>query len=71
VIALGAEFSKRPDGLPGLEKTYGFETSRADLSTMDDGLTYQALKEDHVDVAVVFATDGRIAAFDFRVLEDD
>ena len=71
VIALGAEFSKRPDGLPGLEKAYGFETTRADLSTMDDGLTYQALQQDQVDLAVVFATDGRIAAFNFRVLEDD
>ncbi len=38
---------------------------------MDTGLTYQALKEDQVEVALVFATDGRIPAFDFRVLEDD
>ncbi len=70
-IALGAEFSKRPDGLPGLEQAYGFKTTRADLAPMADALTYQALKEDQVDVAVVFATDGRIAAFDFRVLKDD
>jgi osmoprotectant transport system substrate-binding protein len=71
VIALGAEFSKRPDGLPGLETAYGFQTTRANLSTMDDGLTYQALNEDQVDLAVVFATDGRISAFNFRVLQDD
>jgi osmoprotectant transport system substrate-binding protein len=71
VIALGAEFSKRPDGLPGLEAAYGFQTTRANLSTMDDGLTYQALNEDQVDLAVVFATDGRISAFNFRVLQDD
>ena len=36
---------------------------------MDSGLTYQALNEDQVDIALVFATDGRIAAFDFRVLD--
>lgn len=71
VMAVNAEFPKRPDGLPGLEKAYEFETTRADLKAMDSGLTYQALNEDQVDVALVFATDGRIAAFDFRVLDDD
>lgn len=70
-MAVNAEFPGRPDGLPGLESTYGFETSRADRKPMDSGLTYQALNEDQVDIALVFATDGRIAAFDFRVLEDD
>jgi osmoprotectant transport system substrate-binding protein len=71
VMAVNAEFPKRPDGLPGLEKAYGFETTRADLKAMDSGLTYQALNEGQVDIALVFATDGRIAAFDFRVLQDD
>lgn len=71
IMAVNAEFPKRPDGLPGLEEAYGFETSRADLKAMDSGLTYQALNEGQVDLALVFATDGRIAAFDFRVLDDD
>ena len=71
VMAVNAEFPKRADGLPGLEEAYGFETSRADRKAMDSGLTYQALNEDQVDIALVFATDGRIAAFDFRVLDDD
>jgi osmoprotectant transport system substrate-binding protein len=38
---------------------------------MDSGLTYQALNENQVDIALVFATDGRIEAFNFRVLADD
>jgi osmoprotectant transport system substrate-binding protein len=71
VMAVNAEFPQRPDGLPGLEEAYGFATTRADLKAMDSGLTYQALNEDQVDIALVFATDGRIAAFDFRVLADD
>jgi osmoprotectant transport system substrate-binding protein len=71
VMAVNAEFPGRPDGLPGLQEAYGFETTRANLKPMDSGLTYQALNEDQVDIALVFATDGRIAAFDFRVLEDD
>ncbi|MFP3835919.1 glycine betaine ABC transporter substrate-binding protein, partial [Chryseobacterium sp. SIMBA_028] len=32
---------------------------------------YQALRDGQVDVGLVFATDGRIPAFDFTVLEDD
>jgi osmoprotectant transport system substrate-binding protein len=71
VMAVNAEFPKRPDGLPGLEKAYGFSTTRADLKAMDSGLTYQALKNGQVDIALVFTTDGRIKAFDFRVLKDD
>lgn len=71
MMAVNAEFPKRPDGLPGLEKAYGFKVTRADLRPMDSGLTYQALKQGQVDVALVFATDGRIKAFNFRVLKDD
>lgn len=71
IMAVNAEFPKRPDGLPGLEEAYGFKTTRADLRAMDSGLTYQALNEGQVDIALVFATDGRIEAFDFRVLKDD
>ncbi len=70
-LASNAEWYARPDGLKPLQKTYGFEFERADVKRMDSGLTYQALREDQVDVALVFATDGRIPAFNFVVLEDD
>ncbi len=70
-IAVNAEFSGRPDGLPGLQTAYGFKAGRANLKSMDSGLTYQALRDSQVDAALVFATDGRIQAFKFRVLTDD
>ena len=38
---------------------------------MDTGLVYAALKDRQVDTGVVFATDGRIPAFNFVVLQDD
>lgn len=66
-----AEFYARPDGLKPLQKAYGFEFSRSDIKRMDSGLVYQALKDGQVDVGLVFATDGRIPAFDFIVLKDD
>jgi osmoprotectant transport system substrate-binding protein len=34
-------------------------------------LVYQALRDKQVEVGLVFATDGRIPAFDFVVLKDD
>ncbi|MEP7062898.1 MAG: glycine betaine ABC transporter substrate-binding protein [Betaproteobacteria bacterium] len=66
-----AEFYARPDGLKPLEEKYGFEFARENVKRMDTGLVYQALKEKQVDVGLVFATDGRIPAFNFVVLKDD
>ena len=71
LFACNAEFAARADGLKPLQKAYGFKFPRADVKRMDTGLTYQALKEEQVNVSLVFATDGRIPAFDFVVLEDD
>ena len=70
-LASNAEFAARPDGLKPLQEAYGFEFSRDNVRRMDSGLTYQALKEKQVDVSLVFATDGRVPAFDFVILKDD
>jgi osmoprotectant transport system substrate-binding protein len=70
-FASNAEFYARPDGLTPLQQTYGFEFSRENVVRMDTGLVYQALRDKQVDVGLVFATDGRIPAFDFVVLQDD
>ncbi|MEP6944204.1 MAG: glycine betaine ABC transporter substrate-binding protein, partial [Betaproteobacteria bacterium] len=70
-FASNAEFYARPDGLKPLETLYGFEFGRDNVKRMDTGLVYQALKEKQVDVGLVFATDGRIPAFNFVVLQDD
>lgn len=67
-----AEFFGRDDGWPGLQETYGFELSRDRTSELAAGAVYNAI--DTADPCVfgeVFATDGRIAALDFVVLEDD
>ncbi|PLU61493.1 glycine/betaine ABC transporter substrate-binding protein, partial [Sinorhizobium medicae] len=57
-----AEFPKRPDGLIGLEKVYGFETGRANVRPMDLGLAYNALANGDLDTIDAQATDGQIAA---------
>lgn len=70
-LATNAEWYSRDDGYKELQKAYGFKMGRSQIKRMDSGLTYVALKEGQVDIALVFATDGRIPAFDFRVLKDD
>lgn len=69
-LGCNIEFYKRDDGLKPLQKAYGFKFPRADIKRMETGLIYKALKEGDVDVGLVFATDGRIPAFDFIVLKD-
>ncbi len=64
------EFYKRDDGLKPLQKAYGFKFPRSDVKRMETGLVYKALKDGDVDVGLVFATDGRIPAFNFSVLKD-
>ena len=66
-----AEFYARPTASLRFKKTYGFEFGRENVVRMDTGLVYQALKDKQVDVGLVFATDGRVPAFDFVILADD
>jgi osmoprotectant transport system substrate-binding protein len=70
-FASNAEFYARPDGLAPLQKTYDFEFGRENVVRMDTGLVYQALRDKQVDAGLVFATDGRVPAFDFVILNDD
>lgn len=70
-FASNAEFFSRPDGLRPLQEEYGFEFERKNIVRMDGGLTYQALRDGQVDLALVLSTDGRIPAFGFVVLKDD
>lgn len=64
-----AEFMERPDGYPGLQRAYGFGFGQT--ADLDPGLMYKALADGQVDVICAFATDGRIAAYNLRVLRDD
>lgn len=68
-IAYNANFAERPDGLEPMNEMYGFTWGNG--SQMDDGLMYDALRNEEVDVIAAFTTDGRIPAYDLEVLEDD
>jgi osmoprotectant transport system substrate-binding protein len=68
----GGEFATRPDALPGLEETYGFELPSDNVSTLQDALVYtQVDTGETCNFGSVFATDGRIGSLGLTVLEDD
>ena len=64
------EFQTRPDGIPGLQKTYN--CTFKEFRSLDAGgpLTVAALKNGDVQAADLFTTDASIPDNDFVVLED-
>jgi osmoprotectant transport system substrate-binding protein len=71
-LASNTEFFFRSDGLMPLERAYGFEFGRGNVTRMDTDKVYDALRHSpQVDVGLVFSTDGRVAAYGFTVLRDD
>jgi glycine betaine/choline ABC-type transport system substrate-binding protein len=64
-----SEFAERPDGYPGLSRVYGLRFK--EVRDMDPSLMYHAISKGEVDVICAFATDGRIAAYRLKPLEDD
>ncbi len=64
------EFKTRPDGVPGLAKTYN--VTFGSFKALDAGgpLTINALKNGQVDAADIFTTDPSIEANGFVVLDD-
>jgi osmoprotectant transport system permease protein len=65
----GYEFLERPDGFPGLARTYGLRFT-GPPHVMDLTLTYRALASDQVDVIAGDATAGLIKGLDLVQLED-
>jgi osmoprotectant transport system substrate-binding protein len=71
-LCVATEFTTRDDGLPGVEKAYGFEFPEGNLVKIGEGLIYQATDQgDRCNFGEVFATDGRIANLDLKLIEDD
>jgi osmoprotectant transport system substrate-binding protein len=64
------EFQTRPDGIPGIQKTYGC-TFKSYLPLDAGGpLTVAGLKDGNVAAADIFSTDASIKTNDFVVLDD-
>jgi osmoprotectant transport system substrate-binding protein len=66
------DFLTRFDGLPGLERAYGFEFPEENLIEMSVDAVYDATDEAEIcNFGVVFTTSGFIRELDLRLLQDD
>jgi osmoprotectant transport system substrate-binding protein len=74
-IILGGppECPTRPFCMVGLKNTYGINLSSSQFKPLDEGgpLTVAALDRGDINVALLFSSDGVIAAKNFVVLDDD
>jgi osmoprotectant transport system substrate-binding protein len=71
-LCVETEFNTRNDGLPGMEEHYGIDIPDNQVSVQDTGVVYSSAdRGEPCNYGEVFTTDGRIAALDLTVLEDD
>lgn len=71
-LCVESEFSTRNDGLPGMEKAYGFKFPSDQVTVLDTALVYtQTARRDPCNFGEVFTSDGRIVGLDLTVLKDD
>lgn len=63
-----SEFIQRSDGFTGLDSVYGLPVK---IKELEIGLMYKALTNGDVDFIDGFSTDGRVKAFDLKLLQDD
>lgn len=60
---------RKGDGYDGFSKAYNISFKR--IFPMQVGLIYTALKNDQMDVALGYSTDGRIPTYHLKMLTDD
>ncbi len=71
-LCVESEFATRRDGLPGLERHYGFAFPDANVRILDTGVIYGAIdRGEPCTFGEVFRTDARIGSLDLVVLDDD
>lgn len=64
-----AWLKRKGDGYKGFVSTYGFEFGTT--YPMQIGLVYDAVKNGKMDAVLAYSTDGRIKAYDLKILTDD
>ncbi|MGH3097389.1 MAG: glycine betaine ABC transporter substrate-binding protein [Streptosporangiales bacterium] len=72
-LCVASEFANRSDGLPGLEKAYGFKVAKGNQALLQEGAIMNAVdKGNPCNFGEAAAsTDGRIPALGLTVLTDD
>ena len=68
-VAFSHEFLNRPDGYPGLQKTYLLDF--LNVRGIQHTLAYEALSSDQIDLTDIYSTDAKVQSLNLKVLEDD
>lgn len=69
-FASQGQFDERPDSLPALEAVYG-PFKWKEHAIFDEGLKYEVLKNDEMDVTPAYTTEAQLTDPAFTLLEDD
>ena len=69
VYSANAEHLTRPDGLPLLEREYGFNPK--DIKTVDISLRYKPIEDGQAQCVYAFGTDPKLGQLDLVLIEDD
>ena len=69
-FCVAAEFANRPDGFPGVQRSYGFKVPGSRIKRLDEGLIYSQTANGTCTFGAVFETDGRIKGLDLTTLKD-
>jgi osmoprotectant transport system substrate-binding protein len=70
LMGIDFEFYERNDGFFAMADAYGMEVDKNQVKTMEIGMTYEAISRNNIQVAMVFATDGKLDKYNLTVLED-
>jgi osmoprotectant transport system substrate-binding protein len=70
-FCIESEFANRPDGFPGVQRTYGFKVPANRVKRLDAGLIYSQTGNGTCTFGEVFTTDGRVEGLDLLPLQDE
>lgn len=70
IYGIDHEFYERADGFWAMAEAYGMKVDKNQVKTMDIGLSFESIDRGQIDVAMVFATDGKLQKFNLKVLSD-
>lgn len=70
IFGIDHEFYERADGFWMMAEEYGMKVQENQVKKMDIGLSFESIDRDQIDVAMVFATDGKLKKYNLKVLTD-
>lgn len=65
------EFMERNDGYRNFVDIYKLNFNTDKITALDSGLMYSAIRDKNVDMIMSYSTDGRILAYNLKILDDD